>query len=79
MAVHCISDFQSMVCFVRQVTKNEGLRFLASKAVTIDEMETFIPTWVHRKMAAKWHPKFVHALKVRNFLCAAVHTGMHSM
>jgi hypothetical protein len=36
------------------------LRFLLSKAVIIDELETTLPRWIKSK---KWHPPFVHILK----------------
>jgi hypothetical protein len=40
--------------------QDEGLRFLASKAEIIDELEATLPAWIK---ARAWFPPFVHILK----------------
>ena len=43
-----------------KVTQDEGLRFLVSKAESIDELETTLPRWLR---PASWYPPFVGVLK----------------
>jgi len=40
--------------------KDEGLRFLTSKAEIIDELEATLPGWLK---ARAWFPPFIHILK----------------
>ena len=48
---------------VLQVAENGDLRFTASRAQIIDELETTIPAWLRRRNP-HWYPKFVHILTV---------------
>ena len=50
-----------------QVAENGDLRFTASRAQIIDELETTIPAWLRRRNP-HWYPKFVHILTVSDLL-----------
>ncbi|KAI8473618.1 MAG: hypothetical protein J3K34DRAFT_518899 [Monoraphidium minutum] len=50
----------SMTNSFSKVTQDEGLRFLASKAEIIDELEATLPGWLK---ARAWFPPFIHILK----------------
>jgi hypothetical protein len=51
----------SMTNSFSKVTADEGLRFLASKAEIIDELEATLPAWLRPR---SWYPRFIHVLKV---------------
>ena len=46
-----------------QVTQNEGLRMLCSKAQAIDELESTIPAWVEAWFPGLY-PPYLHVLRV---------------
>ena len=46
-----------------QVTQNEGLRMLCSKAQAIDELESTIPAWVEAWFPGLF-PAYLHVLRV---------------
>jgi hypothetical protein len=45
-----------------QVSEEEGLRFLMSKAAIIDELESTLPGWARR--GPQWYPSYVHLLTI---------------
>lgn len=50
-----------------QVAEKGDLRFMASRAQIIDELETLLPAWL-RNRHPEWYPAYVHVLKVGSAL-----------